>query len=194
MHGSSFGEHPSRLSVTAILHYCKGKIVRPYLRLLSITGLRPLTFDRAESGLFCSTVNWLYGIQILLLILFGYVLQYMACLRRDRGFCYSVNSSDFSVFRSVQLKIMQENEQKHEQICHGSVIFTYIVPSAFHLCAYLYAVFVFRSSEQDQLPSLMERVSCFISNQVRIICAGRLVLLVFKWFFEVVGVRVVVLH
>lgn len=102
-----------------------------------------------------------YTIQVVVLMLVGYLLQYMACFRRDRGFCYKlVSSSSTSILKQMEDEIALENNlQKYEQICHGSAVFSYIIPSSLHLFAYLYGVFVFRSSDNDQLPSLMERVS-----------------------------------
>lgn len=85
----------------------------------------------------------------------GYVLQYMACFRRDRGFRYKVLESDATpLFQSTV-----ETKHVSEQMCEGSVLFSFIIPSLLHLIAYLHAVAVFRSSDDDQLPSLMERVS-----------------------------------
>lgn len=65
-----------------------------------------------------------------------------------------------TVHLSNNTNMSLESEQlRYEQICHEPVMFTFIVPGLLHFFAYLYAVFVLRSSDNDQLPSLMERVS-----------------------------------
>ncbi|KAB0791470.1 hypothetical protein PPYR_08921 [Photinus pyralis] len=153
-----FLDGPSHLSVTAVLNYCKLKILRPYLRLLSITGLRSLAVDQVESCTLWYILGLFYTIQVIILMCIGYLLQYMACFRRDRGFCYKIFNTSEPLLKSMEQDITQLNSEKYEQICHGSVIFSYIIPSVLHLCAYLFGVYTFRSSENDQLPSLMERV------------------------------------
>lgn len=164
-----YTDNPTHLSVTTVLHYCKCKILRPYLRLLSVMGLRPLSVEPGDPSLCLEVCGWIYACQVIVLMLVGYVLQYMACFRRDRGFCYQVvNFHDMPILKaaghSVDLSnngnMTLESEQiRYEQICHEPVMFTFIVPSALHFIAYLYAVFVLKSSDNDQLPSLMERVS-----------------------------------
>jgi len=47
----------------------------------------------------------------------------------------------------------------HEHICYGNTTFTYVVPSLLHMSAYGYALYLFRIHENEQLKSLMERVS-----------------------------------
>lgn len=68
------------LSISAVLHYCKCKILRPYLRLLGVMGLRP-TGDDAEHSTCYSIVINLHTIQVINFMCVGYVLQYMACFR-----------------------------------------------------------------------------------------------------------------
>jgi len=67
------------------------------------------------------------------------------CCRRDRGFDYK-NQSNVEVV-------------DHEYICYGNTTFTYVVPSLLHMSAYGYALYLFRIHENEQLKSLMERVS-----------------------------------
>lgn len=126
-----------------------------------MTGLRSLAVEEVETCTCWNLVSCLYTIQVIILMLIGYVLQYMACFRRDRGFCYTILSNDPStaLLRELDSESLQADVEKHEQICHGSAVFSYIIPCFLHLCAYLYGIYIFRSSENDQLPSLMERVS-----------------------------------
>jgi hypothetical protein len=67
------------------------------------------------------------------------------CFRRDRGFDYKNESA-------VEVK-------DHEYICYGNITFNYIVPSLLHFSAYVYALYLFRINENEQLQNLMERVS-----------------------------------
>jgi hypothetical protein len=70
------------------------------------------------------------------------------CFRRDRGFDYK-NESTTEV-------------KDREYICYGNIAFTYIVPSLLHFSAYVYALYLFRINENEQLQSLMERVSMLL--------------------------------
>lgn len=150
-------DQPSQLSVTAVLHFCKNKIVNPYLRLLSIMGLRPLSLEPPERCSLLEIFSHYYTLQVIGLMIMGYVLQYMACFRRDRGFGYKLIEKNSPLYQTTL-----EKERSYEQVCQGSVLFSFIIPNVLHLIAYLHAVAVFRSSDDDQLPSLMERVSNFL--------------------------------
>lgn len=149
-------EPPSQLSVTAVLHFCKNRIVNPYLRLLSIMGLRPLSLEPPDRCSLLEILSHYYTIQVIGFILLGYVLQYMACFRRDRGFGYKVLERESPLFES---ELQSNLSMTYEKVCQGSILFSFIIPDVLHLIAYLHAVAVFRSSDDDQLPSLMERVS-----------------------------------
>jgi hypothetical protein len=147
-------EQSTQSSVTALLIYCKNKILNPYLRLLSVVGMRPLITNQLEPCFCFQFVNYIYTIQLVVLLLLGYVLQYMACFRRDRGFCFKEASNPYL--------LQTEITHIYEQICHASILFSFIIPSALHLLAFFHALTVFRNSDDDQLPVLMERV--FLSS------------------------------
>lgn len=71
--------------------------------------------------------------------------------RRDRGFCYKL----------VPLALTSSLEyDAYKQVCYGNVAFTYIGPSVLHFTGFLYALYLFRISDNEQLQNLMERVSC----------------------------------
>lgn len=84
----------------------------------------------------------------------GYLLQYMACFRRDRGFGYII-------LESGNTFTMERHNNLYEHICNDSVVFVYVVPQALHFMGYIWAFLIFRSSDDDQLPSLMETVSIY---------------------------------
>ncbi|CAH0557031.1 unnamed protein product [Brassicogethes aeneus] len=153
-------ENSTHLSITTVLNYCKKKILNPYLRLLSYMGLRPFAYDHQETTFCLSFFNFTYTTLVVLLMLCGYVLQYMACFRRDRGFCQKlpIHSGNPESQHLINLG----KKEIYEKTCDGSLLFTFIIPGALHLFGYLNAVIIFRSSDDDQLPLLMERV--FISS------------------------------
>ena len=73
------------ISTSAILRYCKNKVLKPYFRLLSIIGWRPLISQTTlfENALWARIINVFYFFLILSLILTGYALQYASCYRQD---------------------------------------------------------------------------------------------------------------
>ncbi|XP_064212873.1 uncharacterized protein GrlHz isoform X1 [Tribolium castaneum] len=150
-----FAEQSRQSSVTAVLNYCKSKILNPYLRVLSVVGLRPLISNQLESCFCFQFVNSVYTVQLIVLLILGYLLQYMACFRRDRGFCYKLVNNPYLVQ-------IEDVKQIYEQICHAPLLFSFIIPSVLHLIGYVHAVLVIRHSDDDQLPVLMERV--FLSS------------------------------
>ncbi|XP_026288080.1 uncharacterized protein LOC113213279 isoform X1 [Frankliniella occidentalis] len=136
------------LSTAAVLRYCKFTILRPYTRLLATMGLRPLTLEPTESQCL-SILGHLHLVQALAFMCMGYFLQYMSCFRRDRGFCYK-SKPTFSRSAADVVK-------SHEQVCYGSLVFSYVLPSLLHLAGYVYALWLFRIRQNEQLQNLMER-------------------------------------
>ncbi|KAJ8954413.1 hypothetical protein NQ318_011087, partial [Aromia moschata] len=144
----------SHLSVTTVLNYCKSKILNPYMRLLSFMGLRPLLSEEHDTCKFLRVLSYAYTLQVIGFMVIGYFLQYMSCFRRDRGF--------YNKTRTTNLYIGQELKAIYEHTCDGSIIFSFVIPGILHFLGYLYAVVIIRSSDDDQLPVLMERV--FLSS------------------------------
>lgn len=114
-------------------------------------GLRPLICDHFEPTCLWEVLSYAYTFQVVIFMIIGYILQYMACLRRDRGFCQRPSDHDVLLY--------SEMNDIYEATCDGSLIFTFIIPSCLHLVGYISAVIVFRSNDDDQLPVLMERVT-----------------------------------
>ncbi|KAL4706030.1 hypothetical protein ACJJTC_014252 [Scirpophaga incertulas] len=136
------------MSTSAILHYCKSKILVPYLKLLTIMGLRPVV-DVSNSSKFAICLSHFHSAQVAVFMFLGYILQYMACFRRDRGFCYKL----------VPLALSSTLEyETYKQVCYGNVTLTYIGPSILHFTGFSYALYLFRISDNEQLQNLMERV------------------------------------
>lgn len=152
-------DYENFISTSAVLHYCKHKILRPYLRLLGVMGLRPTSSDESNHFLWCSILTNLHTFQVIIFICIGYILQYMACFRRDRGFCYKM--------LVLEQSVANINEQwTQEPSCYGNVIFSYLIPSVLHLVAYLYTIYLFRIKENEQLQNLMERAFLLSSNPI----------------------------
>ncbi|KAK9888755.1 hypothetical protein WA026_000980 [Henosepilachna vigintioctopunctata] len=150
-------ETSSNHSVTTILGYCKRKMLNPYLRILSFMGLRPLV-NIQENSPILELINCLYIVILIFFMVLGYILQYMSCFRRDRGFWYNIPHSNLYGTKNNDEKAIQEN------ICYGSTIFSFILPSSLHFVAYIHAIYTLRCSDDDQLPVLMERVILASSN------------------------------
>ncbi|XP_045510767.1 uncharacterized protein LOC123705792 isoform X1 [Colias croceus] len=135
------------MSTSAILHYCKSKILLPYLKLLSVMGLRPGA-DASNSSCYTNCLSHFHSAQVAVFMCLGYILQYMACFRRDRGFCYKL----------VPLTLTSIEYDTYKQVCYGNVTFTYFGPSLLHFLGFIYALYLFRISDNEQLQNLMERV------------------------------------
>ncbi|GFG30173.1 hypothetical protein Cfor_10160 [Coptotermes formosanus] len=135
--------HEESLSTSAVLHYCQSKILRPYSRLLCVMGLRPSPIENTDHCVVLTCCGYVHLALVLVLMCVGYILQYMSCFRRDRGFDYKNQTNVEAI--------------GHEYICYGNTAFSYIVPSLLHLLAYIYALYLFRINENEQLQSLMER-------------------------------------
>ncbi|CAH2104702.1 unnamed protein product [Euphydryas editha] len=136
------------MSTSAILHYCKSKILLPYLKILTIMGLRPVV-DASNSSKLAICFSHFHSAQVAVFMCLGYILQYMACFRRDRGFCYKL----------IPLALTSSYEYDvYKQVCYGNVAFTYVGPSVLHFLGFFYALYLFRIADNEQLQNLMERV------------------------------------
>ncbi|CAG9772046.1 unnamed protein product [Ceutorhynchus assimilis] len=146
----SFDPH----SITGILNVCKQKLLKPYMRFLSLMGLRPI-IDDTNLRFMGKTLNLFYNLQVILFLVTGYLLQYMSCFRRDRGFG-SMNSN----LTASKLQM----EALYEKTCSASMASCFIIPSLLHFTGYLYALIIFRRNDDDQLPVLIERVFLISSH------------------------------
>ncbi|KAL1491429.1 hypothetical protein ABEB36_012029 [Hypothenemus hampei] len=136
-------------SIGGILNICKRKLVQPYMRFLGLIGLRPLFAERTRFSKVFKSFNLIYNIQVIFFLLLGYFLQYVSCFRRDRGFACPPSRNHL---------------EEYEKECSGSLITGFIVPSLLHFIGYIYALMVFRRSDDNQLLVLIERVFLTSSN------------------------------
>lgn len=72
--------------------------------------------------------------------------------RRDRGFFYRNSLISMS---------FEDTPDNYEKICYGNPTFNYYIPSILHFIGYIYAIYLFKISDNEQLQNLMERVSIF---------------------------------
>ena len=72
-------------STSAVLNYCKFKVLQPYFRLLSLIGWRPIFSSELAIKYFLlfKAINLFYFLLVILLIITGYFLQYCICYRFD---------------------------------------------------------------------------------------------------------------
>ncbi|XP_022252695.1 uncharacterized protein LOC111088082 isoform X5 [Limulus polyphemus] len=168
---------PVEISTSAILHYCKRKILIPYFKLLALLGWRPLYYPATpqDVGMCVKVFNTGYTITVVLLILVGYVLQYAACFRRDGFGSYSKVEAEFkltsvspsSLFYdqySLEANMSFYNhlsfpgESEIQEYCNDNVVSVYLLPAFLHFVSYMYVLYQMRVPEREQLEHLLERV------------------------------------
>lgn len=100
-------------------------------------GLRPQGSSRCH----CQTIlGHFQTILVIILIVIGYLLQYLFKFRRDKGYGYDGVVLNF-----------------HE-IFHEGGFFIYILPSVLHFTGFLTAIYVFKIRDCEQFQGLIERV------------------------------------
>ncbi|XP_017839376.1 uncharacterized protein LOC108597363 [Drosophila busckii] len=142
------GEHEP---TSALLGYCKRKFLRPYVAILTVVGLNPISTDMSNVRACCSYVQ---ALMVLCVLLLGYVLRYMCGYRGDRGFTSyrdihpTKNGSD--VCGAASAATVSNTI--------GELLFGYVVPSVLNLLSFVSAVLVCKVIEHEQLQNLIERV------------------------------------
>lgn len=142
-------------SIAGILYLCKRKLLRPYVRFLSLVGLRPIIGDSIEPRFIIKCLNTIYIINVVFFLVLGYFLQYISCFRRDKGFG-SVTSN-----RGKTVRLMKAI---YDQSCNGSLVSAFVIPNLLHFVGYIYALIIWRRSDDNQLLILIERVFIALSH------------------------------
>lgn len=142
---------------SAILNYCKKRFQKPYTHILGSVGLRP----NGNSKLF-TILGHIQTFIVLILLLLGYILQYLFKFRRDRGYGRDAVAINL---RGLLLE---------------GGWFVYIIPNCLHLLGYLTAILVFKIRDNENYQCLTERVF--------IISAGSKVLMFNLWIYFGCGV------
>lgn len=141
------GEHEP---TSALLNYCKRKFLRPYVAILTLVGLNPISTDMSNVRACCSYVQTL---MVLFVLLMGYVLRYLCGYRGDRG---------FSSYRDIRpgngTDVCDSSSGLRTSNTIGELLFGYVVPSVLNLMSFISAVLVCKVIEHEQLQNLIERV------------------------------------
>ncbi|KAI1290362.1 hypothetical protein HDE_08772 [Halotydeus destructor] len=108
VYGELYEASYDNVSTSAILHYCKLKVLRPYFRLHSLLGWRPLIIQTTlfENDLWIKMINTIYTLTILTFIILGYVLQHASCYRQDGFEPYRDANGDDSSLPSLSAKLL----------------------------------------------------------------------------------------
>ncbi|XP_049308240.1 uncharacterized protein LOC105226916 [Bactrocera dorsalis] len=125
-----------------LLDYCKRKFLRPFILVLSLVGVNPIPTD--TSKVLCC-LNYTQALLVLLILLFGYFLQYLCSYRGDRGFI--AHDQDLT-----------NDPSSNATYTVGQLLFGHIFPNALNLSSFISAVIVFKILDQEQLQNLIERV------------------------------------
>ncbi|XP_053966859.1 uncharacterized protein LOC128868605 isoform X1 [Anastrepha ludens] len=125
-----------------LLDYCKRKFLRPFIIVLSLVGVNPIPTDTSKILCF---LNYFQAFLVLLILLFGYFLQYLCSYRGDRGFI--AHDQDL---------IIDPNSNATYTV--GQLLFGHIFPNTLDFCSFVSAVMVFKILDQEQLQNLIERV------------------------------------
>lgn len=129
---------------SAILDYCKRKFLRPYMTILALVGLNPISTETTQLK---ACLSYLQAMLIMVIICFGYFLQFLVSFRGDRGFCS--DKKETSNLTSFHLLMLHN---------WGEILFGYIIPNVLHLMGFITAIFVFKVIDNEQLQNLIERV------------------------------------
>lgn len=159
-------------STSAMLHFCKRRFLLPFVHLLGLVGLRPMSVEASEWNFWLGHVQTLC---VLTMLLFGYVLQYVASFRRDRGIWYGLQQQQqmgndarmmtTTTVSPLSLNKMQPDPSAAQQLHLGETLFVYVVPGVLHACGFAMALYALRVVDREHLQNLVERV--FIR------CSGR---------------------
>lgn len=139
----------SETSTSAVLHYCKQKIIIPYQRFLTLLGWRPFVSNEESQLPVCLLLaSRVYVMLVVFVILVGYVLQYAACFRRDL----------VDGYKGFHEGAWHEEPTPFCRSSASAVIGVYLIPNMLHTAAYLHTFYLFRICDNEQLQTLMERV------------------------------------
>ncbi|XP_065369809.1 uncharacterized protein GrlHz isoform X2 [Calliphora vicina] len=128
---------------SAILDYCKRKVLRPYVAILSLVGLNPISTDTTK----CRTyLSYLQCCILVIVLVFGYFLQYLSAYRGDRG---------FSTNRKHEESIFESKNVSAYTI--GELFFGFIIPCFLDIAGYISAVIICKFIDHEQLQNLIER-------------------------------------
>uniref|UniRef100_A0A182Q439 Gustatory receptor n=1 Tax=Anopheles farauti TaxID=69004 RepID=A0A182Q439_9DIPT len=156
------------------LRFCKRKFLRPYVIFLSMAGLQPRYSD---FGCFGTWRAHLKSLLMLLMLIIGYILQFMCGYRRDHGVIEPIQWSTTTVTPAPAEAFVQTSNQtgrgsapgRAGLLASGEAMFIYLIPALLHLNGFVLAVFIYRFADNEQLQNLVERVFILSANPRRLV-------------------------
>lgn len=129
----------------------------PYVHVLGVVGLRPMTVDAPDWSAWIGHIQTLF---VIVLLLIGYVLEYLASFRRDRGTVSNITEDDApAAGTSHQMYLLLNDFGAYKPaIVIGETTFVYAIPSLVHLSGFIMAIYVYRVADNEYLQNLVERV------------------------------------
>ncbi|XP_046810885.1 uncharacterized protein LOC111679980 isoform X2 [Lucilia cuprina] len=118
-------------------------VLRPYVAILSLVGLNPISTDTTRCKAYLS---YLQCTILIIILLFGYFLQYLTAYRGDRGF-------------STNTKNVESIDDSKDDSAYtiGELLFGFIIPCSLDLAGYISAVIICKFIDHEQLQNLIER-------------------------------------
>lgn len=157
---------------SAMLNFCKRRFLLPFVHLLGLVGLRPISVEASDWSFWLGHVQ---SLCVMTVLLFGYALQYVASFRRDRGIWYgghqhmqpqqqhTATTTTWSLLPSIEEQLQEPPAAQRLHL--GETLFVYVVPAVLHACGFALALCALRLVDKEHLQNLVERV--FIQ------CSGR---------------------
>ncbi|XP_013113255.2 uncharacterized protein LOC106091318 isoform X1 [Stomoxys calcitrans] len=147
---------------SAILDYCKRTFLRPYMMVLSLVGLNPVSTDITKCRSFLS---YFQCFTLIAVLVFGYFLQYLSSYRGDRGFSTNLKG----LHSSDDNASLTEPPDNGSTNTIGELVFGYVIPFTLDLAGYASAIICCKLIDQEQLQNLIER-TFLMSMQPRRLC------------------------
>ncbi|XP_073813464.1 gustatory receptor-like Holozoa isoform X1 [Musca autumnalis] len=147
---------------SAILDYCKRTFLRPYMIILSLVGLNPISTDTTKCRSFLSYFQCL---SLVVVLIFGYFLQYLSSYRGDRGFSTNLKS----LHLTAENASLAEQPDINSNQTIGELIFGYVIPFLLDLAGYVSCIICCKFIDQEQLQNLIER-TFLMSMQPKRLC------------------------
>uniref|UniRef100_A0A182MYB0 Gustatory receptor n=1 Tax=Anopheles dirus TaxID=7168 RepID=A0A182MYB0_9DIPT len=155
------------------LRFCKRKFLLPYVVFLATAGLRPRYSDFVFLGYW---VGHLKTFLMLLMLIIGYILQFMCGYRRDHGVIEPIQWSTTSTVAPEPNWTFRDQAVPAGSgpghlglLASGEAMFIYLIPALLHLNGFVLAVFIYRFADNEQLQNLVERVFILSAKPRRLV-------------------------
>ncbi|XP_059159541.1 uncharacterized protein LOC131943429 isoform X2 [Physella acuta] len=153
---------------TSTLRKCKQLVLRPYWKLLVFIGWRGFHKESIHANKRrWKIVNFLYPMLMVLLLLYTYMYEILACewklnIATDSKVpttAVPMTTPNSSIpMSSLVPAILKGSNSSSWNIGCEHIVTTYMIPNILHLLAYTFGLYYFRIQENEQLYALMEKV------------------------------------